>query len=130
MTTNKQARRLRAYAVGYAHDTWGIHLRPITADEVLTMEIRSDGYANAHVEGEHEANGLCSFSSARECGERQAAAEFVETMDSDVPDAHVARTGSRSVTVRTHDDCDHASTKSARAACRRAVRAARTEKEN
>lgn len=69
--------RLRRYAQEYAREVWGQEVIP-SARDLMTMEIRSDGYANAHVEGEHEANGLCPFTSARECGERSAAAEWVE----------------------------------------------------
>lgn len=125
MTTNATARRLRRAAAAYALDTWGIELRKITADEVLTMEIRADGYSNAHVEGEHESNGLCSFTgklAARDCGEAGAAAEFVETMDNDVPDAHAALTPNSPTRTTSHAACTHPATKSARAACRRATK--------
>lgn len=43
------------------------------------LEVQADGYANAHVEGEHEAWGTCPYASAEECGERHAAEAFVET---------------------------------------------------
>lgn len=74
--------RLRSYAREYAEQVWPtLAYRDPTDDECLTIEVRSDGYANAHVEGEHESNGICHFTSARECGERFAASEFVECTD-------------------------------------------------
>jgi hypothetical protein len=80
----------------------------------VTISIRADGYANAHVEGEHEFNGLCSFTSARDCGEAMAASEYVECTDmTPIP----GRT-------HVHTNCNHEPTKSARAACRRARNAA------
>lgn len=118
MTTT--ARRIRDYARTYASETWGIELRRLTKEELFTAEIRSDSYANAHVEGDHIGNKLCSFTSPLECGLRAAAAELVETMDSDVPDAHVARSGSTPRTTGSHADCAHDATKAARAACRKA----------
>lgn len=120
MTTKRITRAtLRDYARTYAADTWGIELRKITTAEVTVMEIRADGYANAHVEGEHNANGICSFESAAICGMWGAASEFVETTDGITVTAaphdvtNPPRTGS-------HASHDHPSTKAARAACRRA----------
>lgn len=114
MTTNPTARRLRREAAAYAALVWPtVTYRPPTRDEVDTMSIRADGYSNAHVEGEHEANGICSFSgnmAARDCGEAMAASEYVECTDmTPIP----GRT-------HVHTDCQHPATKSARAACRRA----------
>jgi hypothetical protein len=126
MTTNATARRLRRAAEVYAFHTWGMVIRKITNDEVLTMELRSDGYSNAHVEGEHESNGLCHFSgnmAARDCGEAGAAAEFVETTDG------LARTDelAKAATLGSHAGHDHPATKAARAACRRAAAVTTTE---
>lgn len=69
--------RLTRYAREYASQVWGQDVNP-TDEDISIMDIRSDGYANAHVEGEHEALGLCHADSARECGERMAASEWVE----------------------------------------------------
>lgn len=41
------------------------------------LEVQADGYANAHVEGEHDST-VCPYATAEECGERNAAAAFVE----------------------------------------------------
>jgi hypothetical protein len=80
MTMTETQYRLATYVRSYAENYWpNLAVPEVTDDDALMMELRSDGYANAHVEGEHEANGLCSFKSARECGERMAASEFVET---------------------------------------------------
>jgi hypothetical protein len=50
-----------------------------TDDDCFDMELRSDGYANAHVEGQHNTEGpKCGFTTATECGERMAASEYVE----------------------------------------------------
>lgn len=131
-TTNATARRLRRAAEAYALNTWGMTIRRITADEVLTMEIRADGYSNAHVEGEHEANGLCSFSgnmAARDCGEAGAAAEFIETTDGLTAASPTPTTrGDRA--AMTHRGHDHPNTKAGRAACRRAVYTLRNELKN
>lgn len=69
--------RLKRYATEYAWQAWGQNVDP-TDEDALIMDVRSDGYANAHVEGEHEGFRSCGFTSARECGERMAAAEWVE----------------------------------------------------
>lgn len=69
--------RLTRYAKEYAGSVWGETVN-LTDEDIDIIEIRSDGYANAHVEGEHEALGLCHADSARECGERMAASEWVE----------------------------------------------------
>lgn len=131
MTTNATARRLRRVAEAYARDTRGMTLRRITNDEVLTMELRADGYSNAHVEGEHESNGLCSFTgkmAARDCGELGAAAEFVETTDGlSATPKPVAATNRGDRAAMTHRGCDHANTKAERAKCRRAIYALRAE---
>lgn len=74
--------RLRTYTREYAQAVWpDLTYRDPTDDECLTMEIRSDWAANAHVEGEHNSNGICTYDSARECGERMVAAEYVECTD-------------------------------------------------
>lgn len=114
MTTT--ARRLRTFAADYARDVWpSLAYRAPSANEITTMEIRADGYSNAHVEGEHAASG-CTFS-ATECGLRAAAAEYVECTDFSEPVA-TPRTGS-------HAGHDHPATKAARAACRRTLTAER-----
>jgi hypothetical protein len=42
------------------------------------LEVQADGWANAHVEGEHDATD-CPYATAQECGERTAAEAFVES---------------------------------------------------
>lgn len=42
------------------------------------LEVQADGYANAHVEGEHDST-VCPYATAAECGERSAAEAFVES---------------------------------------------------
>jgi hypothetical protein len=122
MTTTSERRRLRSYVTEYARNTWGVEIGRIGADQFLRMSLRADGYANAHVEGEHESNGICSFTSPRVCGERAAAAEFVETSTVDDEPTFTPTQGA-------HANCDHPSTKAARAACRRARSAAVTTTE-
>lgn len=76
---NSREARLRQYVTEYAEAVWPELPMPVpSALDLIQMEVRADAYANAHVEGEHEANKLCSLTSARECGERAAASEFVE----------------------------------------------------
>lgn len=71
--------RLLKYVNTYRTRVWGMAPVDSLSDEALiTIDVRSDGYANAHVEGEHEAWNICRYDSARECGERCAAAEWVE----------------------------------------------------
>lgn len=71
--------RLTAYAAEYADTVWPDLDTPMLAGEALERaEVRADAYANAHVEGEHAAHG-CPFATSTECGERAAAAEFVES---------------------------------------------------
>lgn len=120
MTTKRStAATLRDYARTYALDTWGMTIRKITADEVLTMEIRADGYSNAHVEGDHAGNGLCSFESATICGLWGAASEFVECTEGlAATDPAATTTAPR---IGSHAACTHEATKAARAACRRAA---------
>lgn len=131
MTTNATTRRLRRAVDTYARDTWGVEVGKISRDQFTTMEIRADGYSNAHVEGEHEANGLCSFSgnmAARDCGEAGAAAEFVETYTvDDEPAARKAPTNRGDRAAMTHRGHDHPNTKADRAKCRRAVYSLRNE---
>jgi hypothetical protein len=77
-TKTPTERRLTRYVREYAQERWNMKVR-VTSDDALGIELRSDGYANAHVEGEHGTEGRdCGYSTARECGERYAAAEFVE----------------------------------------------------
>jgi hypothetical protein len=82
MARTATEQRLARYVREYERDVWP-NLPPIkiTKDALFDMELRSDGWANAHVEGEHNANGICSCKTARECGERGAAAEYVECGD-------------------------------------------------
>lgn len=76
---NAVENRLVEYVREYAETCWpNLPVPEVTEGDLVMLDVRADGYANAHVEGEHEANGLCAFASARECGERFAAAEFVE----------------------------------------------------
>lgn len=42
------------------------------------LEVHADGYSNAHVEGEHDST-VCPYATSEECGERSAAAMFVES---------------------------------------------------
>lgn len=70
--------RLTGYVNDYAGSVWGQHYAALTDDQLLVIDVRADSYAYAHVEGEHNANGICHFTDAKECGERLAAAEFVE----------------------------------------------------
>jgi hypothetical protein len=77
---NEVAARLIQYVREYNAAIWPDFPVPvIKPSDLERMEIRSEGYSNAHVEGEHEANGLCIFKSSTECGERHAAGEFVES---------------------------------------------------
>ena len=72
--------RLADYAREYARAVWPkLPYDEPGLDDLIVMEIRADEYANAHVQGEHRWNGLCSYATARECSERAAAAEYVET---------------------------------------------------
>jgi hypothetical protein len=76
--------RLRKYVAEYAKEMWNDHSyyeggdKYPTDEQCLTIELRSDGWANAHVEGQHGSEVPCMYSTAQECGERWAAAEFVE----------------------------------------------------
>lgn len=54
-------------------------VRPTEDWEFDVMEIHADMYASAHVDGEHVENGICAYGTAAECGERSAAARWVET---------------------------------------------------
>jgi hypothetical protein len=74
------AERLASYAAEYSAAVWpDLPFAPPTADDLEYMEIRADGYSNAHVEGEHTVFELCKYADATECGLRSAAAEYVET---------------------------------------------------
>jgi hypothetical protein len=75
--------RLRRYVKQYHEEVWPDLREPEpTEADLISIEVRSDGYANAHVEGEHHTHEdyYCTQKgwNARECGERMAAAEFVE----------------------------------------------------
>jgi hypothetical protein len=67
--------RLARYVVEYNEAVWPDLSVPIpTADDLELMELRVDGWANAHVTSGH----TCPWD-AEECGERNAAAEYVES---------------------------------------------------
>lgn len=77
---NEAQARIVRYLNEYNAAIWpDMPVPVIKPSDIVRMEIRSESYSNAHVEGEHEANGLCIFTSSTECGERHAAAEFVES---------------------------------------------------
>lgn len=79
MSLETTEQRLRRYVREYWLEVWPDLPEPKpSGDDVFSIDVRSDMYANAHVEGDHVANGICKFESALECGERMAAAEFVE----------------------------------------------------
>jgi hypothetical protein len=67
------ATRLVNYAKGYALDVWDLEVEPTVAD-LERMALRIDGWANAHVE-----SGCPCGHTPEECGEANAAAEWVET---------------------------------------------------
>lgn len=73
--------RMNRYIKEYSERVWPNLPVPEIEDHwaVDLLEIRADGYASAHVDGEHEAWEGCPYRSAQECGERMAAEEFVET---------------------------------------------------
>lgn len=76
------AARMDRYIAEYSAAVWPTHEVPKHKDEwdLAVTEIRADGFANAHVEGEHGTEDMpCPYATADECGERAAAAEFVET---------------------------------------------------
>lgn len=76
---NEAQTRIVRYVNEYNATVWpNLPVPVIKPSDLERMEIRAEGYANAHVEGEHEANGICIFTSSTECGERHAAGEFVE----------------------------------------------------
>ena len=79
MLTEPQKAVMLGFVTEYSEQVWPNLPVPVPTDDDLEwMDFRSDGYANAHVEGEHQAHGLCPYTSPHECGERSAAAEFVE----------------------------------------------------
>jgi hypothetical protein len=76
---DETAARIIRYVREYNAAIWPSFPVPVIKPSDLDrMEIRSESYSNAHVEGEHEANDICIFTDATECGERHAAGEFVE----------------------------------------------------
>lgn len=77
---NEVQTRIVRYINEYNAAVWPDFAVPvIKPSDLERMEIRADMYSNGHVEGEHEANGLCPYSTSTECGERLVAAEFVES---------------------------------------------------
>jgi hypothetical protein len=72
--------RLRRYVKEYYEEVWPTLTAKVPSDDdCFDMELRSDGYANAHVEGQHNTEGpKCGLTTATECGERIAASEWVE----------------------------------------------------
>jgi hypothetical protein len=77
---NEAQTRIVQYVNEYNAAVWPDFAVPvIKPSDLERMEIRAESYSNAHVEGEHEANGICIFTSSTECGERHAAGEFVES---------------------------------------------------
>lgn len=73
-------KRLARYVREYAEQVWpDLDVPTPTTRDLQIMEVRSDGWADAHVGGSHGTeDNPCSASTAQECGERMAAAEFVE----------------------------------------------------
>lgn len=65
----------------YSTRVWpGLPVTVPTEDwEFDVVEIQAEGYANAHVDGEHEAWNICPYKSPQECGEHMAAEAYVET---------------------------------------------------
>lgn len=73
--------RMNRYIAEYSAAVWPSMEVPTHRDEwdLQITEIRAEGFTNAHWEGEHGSeDSPCPYSS-EECGERAAAAEFVET---------------------------------------------------
>lgn len=72
--------RLLRYVHEYADLAWpGLALEEPTADDLWVIEARSDGWANAHVAAGGDCSGCGGRLEALECGEKGAAAEYVET---------------------------------------------------
>jgi hypothetical protein len=77
---NEAAARIVRYVNEYNACVWpNMDVPVIKPSDLERMEYRAESYTNAHIEGEHEANGICIFTDATECGERHAAGEFVES---------------------------------------------------
>lgn len=77
--TNETAARLAKYAAEYAASVWpNSEYIPPTEDDLEFMEVRSDGYSNQHNIQDSEYHN-CGYATSTECGERAAAAEYVET---------------------------------------------------
>lgn len=77
--TNATQARLAAYAAKYAAEVWpNSEYIPPTEDDLEYMEVRSDGWSNQHNIQDSEYHN-CGYASSVECGERAAAAEYVET---------------------------------------------------
>lgn len=67
--------RLTAYVREYSERVWpGYDVPKVTGPDVERMLVRADSYADAHV----NFSTNCQYGTAEECGERAAAAEFVE----------------------------------------------------
>lgn len=74
MSEQATTTKLTAYVTEYSEQTWpGFPVPVPTAKDLERMAVRADGYANAHVQG-----GCTCGWTAEECGDRTAAAEFVE----------------------------------------------------
>lgn len=58
-----------------------LEYRDPTPSEVEEGLDRADYFADAHVEGEHEANRICRWTDAWTCGLKNSAATYVETTD-------------------------------------------------
>lgn len=77
--TNDTPTRLSDYATEYAANVWPeCEYVPPTSDDLAFMEVRSDGYSNQHNTQDSEYH-QCGYTTSTECGERSAAAEYVET---------------------------------------------------
>lgn len=77
--TNETATRLATYAAEYSAKVWpAAEYRTPTEDDLAYMEVRADGYSNQHNTQDSEYHD-CGYTTSTECGERAAAAEYVET---------------------------------------------------
>lgn len=71
--------RLAAYAAEYSAQVWpNAKYHEPTEDDLAFMEVRADGYSNQHNTQDSEYHD-CGYTTSTECGERAAAAEYVET---------------------------------------------------
>lgn len=76
---NETHARLAAYAAEYSANVWpDSEFHALTEDDLDYMEVRSDGWANQHNIQDSEYHN-CGYATSTECGERAAAAEYVET---------------------------------------------------